>query len=85
MGLKFPYFSSLVHLGVGVFSYGLHVCGGFLVHCIQACSFACSLLPIALDSSLVPTVSGRVRGLLAGGSQDGQLLEVVGFIPDDGY
>jgi len=67
MGLRSPYFSLVVHCRVGVFSYGLHVCGGFLVHCIQASTLACSFLPIALDSSLVTTVLGRVRGFLAGG------------------
>jgi len=71
MGLRFPYISLVVHCRVRVFSYGLHVCGGFLVRCIQACTFACSFLPIALDSSLVPTVLGRVRGFLAGGGRDG--------------
>ena len=49
----------------------------FLVRGIQACTFSDSFLSIAPDSSLVPTVSGRVRGLLAGGMRDGLLLEVI--------
>jgi len=77
MGLRFPYFALVVHCRVGVFSYGLHACGGFLVGCIQACIFSCSFLPIVPDSSLVPMVSGRVRGFLARGRRDGLLLEVV--------
>jgi len=51
------------------------VCG------FQACTFACSFIHIAPESSLDPTVSGRVRGSLAGGRRDGLSLEVVGHIP----
>ena len=47
------------------------------MRCIQACNISCSFLPIAADSSLVPMVSGRVRGFLARGMKDGLLLEVV--------
>jgi len=48
-----------------------------LVRFIQACIFSCSFLPTAPDSSLVPTVSGRVRGFLARGMRDGLWSEVV--------
>ena len=48
-----------------------------MVRGIQACTFSCSFLPIERDSLLVPMVSGRVRGFLAGGIRDGLLLEVV--------
>jgi len=48
-----------------------------LVRCIQACIFSCSFLPIAPDSWLVPTVSGRVRGFLSRGMRDGLLSVVV--------
>jgi len=71
MGLRFPWFSLVVHCRKGVFSYGLHVYGGFFVPCFQACTFACSFLPIVPDTSLDQWVSGRVRGPLAGERQDG--------------
>lgn len=37
--------SLVVHCWGGEFSYGLHVCGGFLVRCIQACTLFCSFYP----------------------------------------
>jgi len=53
----------------------------FLVQYFQACTFSCSFLPIALDTSSHPRVSVRVRGFLAGEGRDGLLLEVVSHIP----
>ena len=37
--------SFVVQCWGGGFSYGLHVCGGFLVHCIQPCTPFCSFYP----------------------------------------
>jgi len=37
--------SLVVHCWGGEFSYGLHVCGGFLVRGIQACTLFCSFYP----------------------------------------
>ena len=37
--------SLVVHCWGGEFSYGLHVCGGFFVRCIQACTLFCSIYP----------------------------------------
>jgi len=37
--------SLVVHCCGRGFSYGLHVSGGFLVHCIKACTFFCSFYP----------------------------------------
>jgi len=72
---------SLLFLGCSLSGWGFFLCAAslprFLVRCFQACIFSCSFLPIAWDSSLVPTVSGRVRGLLGGGRRDGLLSEVV--------
>ena len=62
--------------GWGFFLWAAHL-GRFLVRCIQACTFSCSFLPIAPDSPLVPTVSGRVRGRVARGRRDGLLPKVV--------
>ena len=72
---------SLLFLGCSLSGWGFFLWAArprrVLVRCILACIFSCSFLPIALDSSLVPTVSGRVRVLLARGMRDGLLLEVV--------
>ena len=72
---------SLLFFGCSLSGWGFFLWAArlrrLLVCCIQACNFSCSFLPIALDSSLVPTVSGRVRGLLAGGTREGLLPEVV--------
>jgi len=43
--VRFLYFPWLFTVGVGSFAYGLHVCGGFLVRCIQACTLFCSFYP----------------------------------------
>jgi len=43
--VRFLYFPWLFTVGVGSFSYGLHVCGGFLLRCIQACTVFCSFYP----------------------------------------
>jgi len=72
---------SLLFIGCSLSGWGFFLWAArlrrFLVRCIQACIFSCSFLPIAPDSSLVPTVSGRVRGFLARGMRDGLLPEVV--------
>jgi len=72
---------SLLFLGCSLSGWGFFLWAAclrrLLVRCIQACIFSCSFLPIALDSSLVPTVLGRVRGFLARGMRDGLLPEVV--------
>jgi len=72
---------SLLFLGCSLSGWGFFLCSArlrrFLVRCFQACIFSCSFLPIAQDCSLDPTVSGRVRGFLAGERRDGLLLEVV--------
>jgi len=70
----------LFTVGVGFFLMGCTSAEDF-GSCIQACTLAFSFLPIGLNSSLVPIVSGRVRELLAGGTWDGPSLEVVGYIP----
>jgi len=62
--------------GWGFFLWAAHL-RRFLVHCIQACIFSSSFLPIAPDNSLVPTVSGRGKGFLARGMRDRLLPEVV--------
>ena len=43
--VRFPYFPWLFTVGMGSFSYGLHVSGAFLVCCIQACTLFCSFYP----------------------------------------
>ena len=77
-------FPPLFTIGLGFLLMGCTSVEGFLVRCIPACTFACSFLPIAPDSLLVPTVSGRVSGFLAGGRWDGLWVEVVGRIPRGG-
>jgi len=58
---------SLLFLGCSLSGRGFCLWAACLrrvsVRCIQACTFACSFLPIAPDSSLVQTISGRVRRL----------------------
>jgi len=69
-------FPRLFTVGLGFFLMGC-TSAEIFGSCFQACIVSCSFLPIAPDSSLVPTVSGRVRGFLARGRRDGLLPEVV--------
>ena len=39
MGLRFSLFCGFVCSLSGISFFGLHICGGFFVHCIQACGF----------------------------------------------
>jgi len=55
---------SLLFIGCSLSGWGLFLWAArlrrFLVRCIQACTFSCIFLPIALDSSLVPKQGQRV-------------------------